>query len=303
MFRRVLVPLDRSPLAEQALGQGVAIAEASGATLDVVSVYEPIVLGVPQQEVLDQAGWDVARQYLEGIAAELASSTAVPTTHATPTGKAIECISTRAREIDADLIVITSHGRTGLSRMWLGSVADGLIRGSQVPVLLLRPTNATTERPLAHRLYEHILIPLDGSTPSEGVVPAALSLAKCCGARVSLLHVVQLVPLVSAHAVTPFAYTSPVFNDVAIAQMKAGAQEQLDAVAARIRDEGTEVEVHLVVEMSAAQTILEFARSHGVDVIAMATHGRGASRLFVGSVADKVLRGSDLALLAYRPIE
>jgi nucleotide-binding universal stress UspA family protein len=61
--------------------------------------------------------------------------------------------------------------------------------------------------------------------------------------------------------------------------------------------------VHLVVEMSAAQTILEFARSHGVDVIAMATHGRGASRLFVGSVADKVLRGSDLALLAYRPIE
>ena len=85
--------------------------------------------------------------------------------------------------------------------------------------------------------------------------------------------------------------------------MKAGAQEQLDAVAARIRDEGTEVEVHLVVEMSAAQRILEFARSHGVDVIAMATHGRGASRLFVGSVADKVLRGSDLALLAYRPIE
>jgi nucleotide-binding universal stress UspA family protein len=301
MFSRVLVPLDRSPLAEQALGQGVAIARASGATLDVVSVYEPIVLGVPQQDSLDQAGLDATRQYLEAVAAELSSSSTVSTTHATYKGNAVECISTRAREIDADLVVITSHGRTGLSRMWLGSVADGLIRHSRVPVLLLRPTDATVEHRLAHRLYEHILIPLDGSAASEEVVPAAVSLAKCGGARISLLHVVQLVPLVAAHAVTPFAYTSPVFNDVAIAEMKAGAQQQLDAVAARVRDEGTEVDVHLVVEMSAPQTILEFARSHAVDAIAMATHGRGASRLLVGSVADKVLRGSDLPLLAYRP--
>ena len=83
--------------------------------------------------------------------------------------------------------------------------------------------------------------------------------------------------------------------------MKTAANQQLDGVAARVRDEGTDVDVHVVVEMSVAQTILEFARTHGVDLIAMSTHGRGVSRLLVGSVADKVLRGGDLPLLAYRP--
>ena len=96
----------------------------------------------------------------------------------------------RAREIDADLIVMTSHGRTGLSRMWLGSVADGLIRHSRVPVLLLRPIDAAAPRPFAHGLYKHILVPFDGSAASEEVLPAALALAKCGSARISLLRVV-----------------------------------------------------------------------------------------------------------------
>jgi nucleotide-binding universal stress UspA family protein len=185
--------------------------------------------------------------------------------------------------------------------MWLGSVADGLIRHSRVPVLMLRPIDAAAEPASDHRLYEHVLIPLDGSTKSEEVIPAALVLAKSANGRISLLHIVELIPLVSAHAITPLGYTSPMFTAQDIAQMKATAQEQLDRAATRLRGEGVDVDVHVVAEMSVAQTILEYARSHAVDVIAMSTHGRGLSRLFVGSVADKVIRGGDLPLLAFRP--
>jgi nucleotide-binding universal stress UspA family protein len=301
MFSKVLIPLDGSSLAEQALGVGAAIAHASGATVDVVSVHEPIVFDAAQQEPLDRSVWDETRRYVEGIAAELSSGAGVSATHATFKGDAIECISGRVREIDADLIVMTSHGRTGLSRMWLGSVADGLIRNSRVPVLLLRPTDSAPQRPFAHPLYKHILVPLDGSAASEEVLPAALALAKCGSARISLLRVVELIPLVSAHSVASFGYTSPAFNDQAIAEMKTAAKQRLVGVAARLRDEGMDVDVEVVVEISVARTILDFARTHGVDVIAMSTRGRGVSRLLVGSVADKVLRGGDLPLLAYRP--
>jgi nucleotide-binding universal stress UspA family protein len=301
MFRRILIPLDGSSLAEQALGQGATIARASGASVDVVSIYEPIAVSVAEHDSLDLAGLGEIGRYVERIATELSATTGVPTTHATFKGDPIELIASRAREIDADLIVLTSHGRTGLSRMWLGSVADGLVRRSRVPVLLLRPINPTTEQPPAHRLYETILVPLDGSAASEEVMPVALALAKCGGGRILLLHVVELIPLVSAHAATSFGYTPAVFSDLAITEMKAAAKLRLDGVAARIRDKGINVEVHIVVEMSVAQTILEFARSHGVDVIAISTHGRGISRLVVGSVADKVLRGGDLPLLAYSP--
>lgn len=302
MFQRVLIPLDGSSLAEQALGPGAAIARASGASVDIVSVHESIGLDA-QQEPLDRSVYEETRRYLEGIAAELSSAADVSVTHATVEGDAIGRIVNRAREIDADLVVMTSHGRTGLSRMWLGSVADGLIRHSNVPVLLLRPADAPARRSFAHQLYKHILVPLDGSAASEEVLPAALALAKCGGARVSLLRVVALIPLVSAQAVAPFGYASPAFSDLAIAEMKAGAEQQLNGAAARIRDEGTDVDVHVVVEMSVAQTILDYARTHGVDMIALSTRGRGVSRLLVGSVADKVLRAGDLPLLAYRPAD
>jgi nucleotide-binding universal stress UspA family protein len=301
MFNRILIPLDGSSLAEQALGPGAAIARASGAAVDVVSVYEPIVRDM-QQEPLDRSVREETRRYIEGIADELSSGAGVSATHATFEGDAIGRIANRAREIDADLIVMTSHGRTGLSRMWLGSVADGLIRHSNVPVLLLRPIDAAAPRPFGHGLYKHILVPLDGSAASEDVLPAALALAKCGGARVSLLRVVPLIPLISAYAVAPFGYASPAFNDPAIAEMKTAANQQLDGVAVRLRDEGADVDVHVVVELSVAQTILDFARTHGMNLIALSTRGRGLSRLLVGSVADKVLRAGDSPLLVYRPL-
>lgn len=135
------------------------------------------------------------------------------------------------------------------------------------------------------------------------MLAAASALASCSGARVSLLRVVQPVPLLSAAAGVPLGYIAPTFvDDPATQSFAEAADRELAEVAARLRDEhGLVVETHVVVEAGVAGAILDFARTHDADVIAMSTHGRGVSRLLLGSVADKVLRGGGLPLLAYRP--
>jgi nucleotide-binding universal stress UspA family protein len=217
-------------------------------------------------------------------------------------GEAVDTICTRAREIDADLIVMTSHGRTGLSRAWLGSVADGVLRHSAIPVLMLRPVESKTDRLAAHHLFKHILVPLDGSALAADILSSAAALARCDGARVTLLRVVQPVPLMAVDVDMAFTYPPFVQDDEATGQLVDEAKQQLDEVSRRLGDEtGISAGAHVVVAGHVAQAILDFASGHAVDVIAMSTHGRGASRFFVGSVADKVLRASGLPMLLHRP--
>jgi nucleotide-binding universal stress UspA family protein len=99
----------------------------------------------------------------------------------------------------------------------------------------------------------------------------------------------------------PYAYT-PTFDEPATKRMADEAKEQLDEIMRRLGDEsGVEIDAQIVVEPRIGPAILDFARVHDIDVIAMSTHGRGMSRFLLGGVADKVLRGSGLPMLLYRP--
>src|SRR5437899_8764831 len=147
MFSKVLVPLDRSPLAEQALGQAAAIARAAHAEIDVVLVHEPLQFTGYRNGTLNDDMIKAEEAYLESVATELSSSASVPVTHAVVSGSPVDMICARARETGANLIVMTSHGRTGLSRAWLGSVADAVVRRSAVPVLMLRPIDTPPDPP------------------------------------------------------------------------------------------------------------------------------------------------------------
>jgi nucleotide-binding universal stress UspA family protein len=197
---------------------------------------------------------------------------------------------------------MTSHGRTGLSRAWLGSVADGLIRQASVPVLLLRPVDTEAKRVAAHRLFASLLVPLDGSSRSARILEPAIALAKCSGARLSLLRVVEPVPSLEAEAGFPYGYMPTLTDERATQSVVAAAKDGLESIAADLRrDTGLEVSADVVVDGSLGRGILEYANAHGNDLIALATRGRGASRLFLGSVADKVLRGSERPMLVYRP--
>ena len=145
MFRKLLVPLDRSSLAEEAIGQAASVARESGASIDLVLVHEPF----PVRRFADlpwEGDSSAEQKYLESIAAELGSGAHVTATCAVLRGAPGDMIGRRARDIGADLIVMTSHGRTGFSRTWLGSVADAVMRKSAIPVLMLRPEQGTTNR-------------------------------------------------------------------------------------------------------------------------------------------------------------
>jgi nucleotide-binding universal stress UspA family protein len=303
MFKKILVPLDRSSLAEQAVGQAVALARASHAEIDLVTVHQPLLLGGSGDASWNAEQWDDERKYLESIVEELASGASVSATHAVVRGHTVDMICKRAWDVDADLIVMTSHGRTGLSRAWLGSVADGVLRHSSLPVLMLRPIETRADRLAAHRLFEHVLVPLDGSTLAVEILSAATALARTCNARTTLLRVVEPVPVVSLDSSVPYSFQPSVHDRAATDALVEEAKRQLDELARWLAVPGSAtVDAHVVLADHVAQGIIDYARAHHVDAIAMSTHGRGASRFLLGSVADKVLRASGLPLLLHRPI-
>lgn len=302
MFSKLLIPLDRSSLAEQALGPAAAIARASNALMDLVLVHQPLPFAG-----FEDAPWNAPlladeQRYVESIAQELATGAAVGPTHTVLRGEPVESICQRARETDADLIVMTSHGRTGLSRAWLGSVADGVMRRSTIPVLMLRPTGEKRERLAGRQLFKRILVPLDGSALASEMLATAADLARCSNARLMLLRVVQPVPLITPTVDLPYAYPTPIQDDVATERLVDEAKRDLASAEQMLTHDGlSEIDAYVVVGAHVAQAIIDFAHGHSVDVIALSTHGRGASRLIVGSVADKVLRASGLPMLVRRP--
>ncbi|HSL71468.1 MAG TPA: universal stress protein, partial [Longimicrobiales bacterium] len=201
------------------------------------------------------------------------------------------------REAGIELIVMTTHGRGGLSRAWLGSVADSLVRSINVPVLLFRPRGDDAAEARAFRL-RHILIPVDGSDLSEHVIDHAIWLGRLTGARYTLMQVVAPPFGVPATDVIPVAPLAP--QDVE--SLRSLATAYLEQVANRLRGDGLQVDTVVVVQTQSAPGILEEALQCGADLIAMATHGRGGwQRVALGSVADKVLRGTSVPLLILRP--
>lgn len=301
MFDRILVPLDGSPFGERALPAAAELARRSGGALDIVHVHEPHVGpvypdGVP---VLDPR-WDSAlreqeQEYLRAAAGRCMEQHGIAPRTELLEGAVASAIRRYADEVDADLIVMTTHGRGGISRAWVGSVADALVRSIGVPVLLLRPVDG---QPAAAPALRHLLVPVDGSELSEDVLPHALALARLHDARTTLLRVVLPLPFV----VGPAAPAVPVYDHDAAEQSRQLAQQHLDELARRLAAEGVEVDADVVIHATPAVAILDYAAANAVDGIAMATHGRGGwSRIALGSVADKVMRGSHIPTLLYRP--
>lgn len=304
MFNKILVPLDRSALAEQAIGPAAAIARAAHSTIDLVVVHEPFPFAGYVDFPWTTEETDFELKYLEAIAAEVKSGAGVPTTCAVLRGAPAEMIARRAADGGADLIVMTSHGRTGFSRTWLGSVADAVMRHVSIPVLMLRPERPALHRGAAVPHIERVLVPVDGSMASNSVLPAAAELAKAAGATLSLLRVVPIVPILVPYDPALPITTLPLIPDsVATKRLADESAEQVEEMARNLHAEtGLSVEGRVVVGENIAKSIVEFAAAHRMDVIAMATHGRGASRLLLGSIADKVIRSSGLPVLLQSPV-
>lgn len=293
MIKRILLPLDGSRFAEAAIPLTRSLVTAANAELHLVLVHEtlPSVDEQTYEELLTWARMGEDR-YLSEAAGRIGTEDE-PCRHAILQGVPAEAIAEYARENAIDLLVLSTHGWGAVKRFWLGSVADRLIRECRSPVLLVRPAEDGTAITGIHSM----LVALDQSGFGEAVLPVAVDLALTLEAEIKLLNVVQ--PHLQAQSI-PEGYMAP--WDPAIAeQMSREATAYVGAVAAGLRERGCPVVPRVVVGGVVADAILEQAEQ-GADVVALATHGKeGVARLLLGSVADKVIRGSRSAVLVAHP--
>ena len=300
MLRSILVPLDGSDFAEHALPVALGIAHRSGATVHVASVHVP-----PPPDPDLSAEWDeevreAQREYMERVGQRLRAQDGVRADVALLEGAPGDALSRHGSDVGADLVVMTTHGRTGLSRLWFGSVANDVVRHGSLPTLLVRPGAHPAEVGARHR-FAHVLVPLDGSERAAEVLPFAMGLSALDGARMTLLQVV-VPPVMPIH---PYSFAVPsaaVDADVLTAHVQ-NARERLTALAERLRARGLHVECIVRTHDRPAEAILTYVAESGADLVAMTTHGRGLSRLVTGSIADKVLRGARTPVLLYRTEE
>lgn len=298
MFERVLVPLDGSGFAEFALSPGVEIARRAGAHLELLTVIDPLP-AIPNGMDVGTALEQGALRYLETrrdeVVARLGEDRVDVLVHR---GSVAERIEARAREAGADLVVVASHGRGPLSRFWLGSVADELIRHAPCPVLVIRPREDDEPRFDEEFRAERILVPVDRTEVSTVVVERAVELGRLFDARFRLVNSISY-PSEEFH---PYLTQASRMDDQWLKETMEEGRRRLETVADRMRSRGFDVDVSVGRAESAAERILDEARDWDADVIAMATHGRGGvPRTVLGSVADKVVRASSLPVFITRP--
>lgn len=314
MLRTIVVPLDGSVFAEHALPLAVSLGRRAGATLRLLRVVPPLAdyffLPPLKSDPLDaefrQQHRDDAKAYLDGVVRRVLATGPVDCeTDVMEEEEGIsESICADVVRTGADLIVLSSHGRGALERFWLGSIADTLIRTAPVPVLLARPPEHPPAADLARTVpLQHVLLALDGDTAAERIVEPALAIGKAMAATYTLVRVVQ--PAAShliAYGVDALPHPEGGHSGLGEIdeQRRQQAEAYLRSVADRLRADGATVETRVPIADQPSAAILREAALVGADLIALETHGRGASRLLLGSVADKVIRGSSLPVLVGR---
>lgn len=294
MIERILVPLDGSRFAEAALTPALDIARRAGCNLHLVAAQEEVPAWVYPGLPSVMTEW--RGEYFDQLLAELGERTTVEITTATPDGHVAEEIELEAERVDADLVIMATHGRGPLSRTWLGSVADSFVRCTRRPVLMMRPPEDPEAEPEwrgAHR----VLVPLDGSGLAEAALPAAMKLGRVYDASYHLVRVVHF-PVAPA---SPYIPHTAEMNQEAVDEQKAAAREYVEAVRDRLVEGGADVDCSVVVAPHPARGILAVAAERGCTLVAMATHGSRLRRLALGSTSDKVLRTTELPLLLVRP--
>lgn len=275
---RILLPLDGSQLAEEALPWAAALARSRGEDLHLVSVYG-----------WDEQLWEAAQidpttithgaraqleSYLDGIARRPAVE-GITTTFEVRAGDAAQEIARAAGESQTSLVVLTTHGRGGFDGSGRGSVADKLIRTLPLPVAVIPPHAPAVP-------IQSIAVPLDGSFESETALPLARTLAGQLGATVHLVSAVD--PEITWHFPEPGGATAQ-------QHLRSRAESYL---------EGRRVTGETVAAPTGkpAAAIVEHAQNRNCQLIVMGTHGRsGAVRLDLGSVADDVVRKASCPVL------
>lgn len=298
MFTRILIPLDGSRTAEAALPYARALAESLKIPLEFLGVVD--ISSAAARAVAGKARYlgtliDEGERSNEGYLHRVAAKTAgVESRCSVERGKPADVIVRRAADDKGVLITMATHGRTGVSRWLLGSVAEKVLRTVDNPLLLVRGGVGVTES--SQVSLKSIIVPLDGSMLAESVLPAAVAFAGCFEVELLLFRAYEL-PASAYYGKEDHLPDYEAMKD----KIREGAQQYLDAKAQALKARGfTRVRTALA-EGPGAQEVIRIAREHADSMVAMCTHGRsGVKRWLIGSVTEKVVRHSENPVLVIR---
>jgi nucleotide-binding universal stress UspA family protein len=300
METRILVPLDGSRLAEQSLPYAMTLGQSLPAEIVLLCA-----VSVPSdvQEALEKAGLTPdplmeeleieACEYLEAMSHLLAKN-GLSFSHAVLRQLAADAIVEYAGQADIQLIVMASHGYTGLARWTHGSVAERVLQSAPVPVLLVRAKEEPTLGLPEPRPCRRMLVPLDGSKLAEQVLPAVIPIATALGCEVTLFRVLVV------DTAGPFTGGWYLPQNSSFETADQDARSYLERLASHVEEQG--IRASTAIQLGpVAKAIVDYAEGHEVDLVAMCTHGRtGIARWALGSVADRVLRAGDKPVLLVR---
>ena len=281
-IRTILVPTDRSACAERAYGSAAGLAARTGAELRVVHVSE---FGHDTSGDLSPVTWDDVAQDLRLPAGRRPLNGPVHIEEIETALPAAEALLDDARRHDADLIVMGTNGRRGLTRMVLGSVAAEVVRAAECPVLTVPCHDAPQDGP--------VLVPVDFSAGSREALRHAKALAADRGVALHVLHVVEWPS-------SPPPYLANL-RFPHIREILRSARVELDAFVAATPGPDVATTVYVQAGGFVGRSIVEVARSIGASLVATATQGRtGLDRLLLGSVTESVLRAAPCPVLTVR---
>lgn len=293
-FKHILFPTDFSASSARAEAAAVGLASALGARLTLLHVWS-----VPNAGYAEALSWPIDEMEV-AARKELAKAQArVVKLHSGTeavlrTGREWQCILDQVKEGGVDLVVMGTHGRHGLPRLVLGSVAEKVVRLSPVPVLTLRApddeSEAQSERPPVVIPPQNILVATDFSAAAETALDQALALAEIVGAQVHVMHAYQL-PIIGF----PDGVVIP---DAAIASRIIGwAEQELAACVARRKASSVKI-TSILEQADPREAALTVAKRISADLLVLGTHGRrGIARALIGSTAEGILRASPVPVL------
>ncbi len=278
MFEKIIIPLDCSKLAEAALPYAEELGAKMGSEIVLLSVvgsedHEKLANYYTYIKKIQEATDHYAGKYIENDSEKLYDVTTVRRT-GDPARKIIEY----ALEIDFPLIVMASHGQTGMSRWAVGSVADKVVRAGKTQAVMLIRANESRSDIRDKRLLRKVLVPLDSSFKSESVIPYICNIALKLQMELTLLQVLSQN-----------------------GNSETDAKIYLDSLCKKVEDMIDVAIDYRVGVGSVAETIIDLADELTVDLVAMSTRGMNRNNpLSLGSVAQKVFLAGNTPLLLIR---
>lgn len=291
MFEPILVPLDGSRLAECVLPHAVALGQAFNAKIMLLHVLDKNQAGASPQ-LFDLLNWQInkteAKLYLERIGDRLQKS-GLQTEAIVEEGLVAESITEFAQSQEMKLVILSSHGHSGLRKWGISSITHKIILSAPTSVLIVRAQQ------LKEQPYGRILVPLDGSWRAENVLPMVAPLARFHKSQIQIAHVVT-TPEMARHM--PPAQEDIDLSDRIVARNREEALHYLDQVKLRSPLAGIDVQTHLIVSDNATVALHELADRERIDMVVLNAHGYSGNHQWpYGSIVNNFILYGKVPLL------